>query len=147
MKKDFDNWNVKKQQLDALTHRPPHVSEWDLWGASIGENIGSEVGGKSTLFSRPVIIFHKLAHSFYFVIPTTTKLHEGSWYVSLRHRGTEMVGSLHQARATDHRRLSTKLGQLDDSDVAKLREGFRKLYVENNIPHQRRGRGKIPNVN
>jgi hypothetical protein len=30
---------------------------------------GSEIGGKSKLFSRPVIIFRKLAHGFYFVIP------------------------------------------------------------------------------
>jgi len=39
-----------------------------------------------------------------------------------------MIASLHQSRAIDHRRLSTKLGQLDDSDFQKVREGFWKLY-------------------
>ena len=42
--------------------------------------------------------------------------------------GRNMVASLHQARAIDHRRLSTKLGQLDDSDFDRVREEFWKLY-------------------
>jgi mRNA-degrading endonuclease toxin of MazEF toxin-antitoxin module len=39
-----------------------------------------------------------------------------------------MIASLHQTRAIDHRRLSTKLGQLDDADLERVRKGFRKLY-------------------
>jgi mRNA-degrading endonuclease toxin of MazEF toxin-antitoxin module len=76
----------------------------------------------------PVIIYKKLAHGFYFVIPTTTKSKVGSWFVPFRHAEREMVASLHQARAIDHRRLSTKLGQLDDNDFDRAREGFWKLY-------------------
>jgi hypothetical protein len=34
----------------------------------------------------------------------------------------------HVRSAIDHRRLSTKLGQLDDSDFDRVREGFWKLY-------------------
>lgn len=147
MEKDFNQWNVKKQRLDQLTHRPPFVSEGDIWWVSVGENIGSEVSGKSQQFSRPVIIFKKLAHSFYFVIPTTTKEHDGTWYVPFVHGGKTMYACLHQSRSIDHRRLSSKLGELDDKDYAKVREGFAQLYVsEKNIPRQRRGRGKIPNV-
>jgi len=104
------------------------VSRGDIWWASIGENVGSEINGKSRLFSRPVIIFKKLAHGFYFVIPTTTKSKAGSWFVPFRQADRDMVASLHQARAIDHRRLSTKLGQLDDSDFDRVREGFWKLY-------------------
>ena len=43
--------------------------------------MGSEIGGKSNKFTRPVIIFRKLSHGFYFVIPTSTKEKDGSWYV------------------------------------------------------------------
>ncbi len=39
-----------------------------------------------------------------------------------------MFASLPQARAIDHRRLSTKLGQLDDADLDRVRQGFWKLY-------------------
>jgi hypothetical protein len=48
--------------------------------------------------------------------------------VPFRQADRDMVASLHQARAIDYRRLSTKLGQLDDSDFDRVREGFWKLY-------------------
>lgn len=112
-----------------------------MWWASIGENIGSEVNGKSVLFSRPVIIFKKLAHGFYFVVPTTTQKKEGSWYVGFTHQDKEIVACLHQARAIDYRRLSTKLGSLDTNDFTRVQEGFARLYIKN-IPHSfERGRG------
>lgn len=130
MEKDFDKWNKKKKALDKGTHQPPLVSEGEIWWTSIGENIGSEIGGKSALFSRPVIILRKLAHSFYFVIPTTTQNRKGSWYVSFRHQGKEMTACLHHARAVDYRRLSSKLGTLDDADFLQVIEGFSSLYVK-----------------
>jgi len=49
-------------------------------------NVGSEINGKSALFSRPVIIYKKLSHGFYFVIPTTTQKKEGSWFVRVSGR-------------------------------------------------------------
>lgn len=117
-----------KVKLDSLTHRAPHVSEGDVWWASIGENVGSEIGGKNNLFSRPVIILKKLAHGFYFVIPTTTQVKSGTWYVPFKHQSKDMLACLHQSRAIDHRRLSSKLGTLDTADFERVKEGFHSLY-------------------
>lgn len=135
-KKDFDEWNQKKKHLQAKDHRPPLVSERDIWWVSVGENIGSEVNGKSKLFSRPAIVFKKLAHGFYFIIPTSTKAHVGSWYVPIRQNGINMVACLHQVRVIDYRRLSSKLGELDDEDSQRVSEGFRSLYLDKNIPRR-----------
>ena len=126
--KRFLEWIGLKEKLHNLTHRPPHVSEHEIWWASIGENVGSEIDGKNSLFSRPVIIYKKLAHGFYFVIPTTTKSRTGSWYISFRQQEKEMIACLHQARAIDHRRLSSKIGTLDDADFTRIKTGFNKLY-------------------
>jgi hypothetical protein len=95
---------------------------------SIGENIGVEVNGKSKLFSRPVIIFKKLSHGLYFVIPTTTKPHQGTWYVPYRQSNRPATACLHQARSIDYRRLSTKLGTLDDIDLERIKLAFFELY-------------------
>jgi mRNA interferase MazF len=103
------------------------VTAGDIWWASVGQNVGSEINGKSRLFSRPVIILKKLAHGFYFVSPTTIRPKVGSWYVPFRQADRRMIASLRQARAIDHR-LSTKLRQLDDADFDRVREGFWKLY-------------------
>jgi mRNA interferase MazF len=126
--KRFLEWFGLKQRLHGINHVPPLVSERDIWWASIGENVGSEINGKSDLFSRPVIILKKLSHGFYFVIPTTTQVREGSWYAPFRQQGKEMIACLHQARAIDYRRLSSRLGKIDGDDFERVKDGFRKLY-------------------
>ncbi len=108
---------------------PPLVNEGDIWWTSMGENIGWEINGKSKDFTRPVIIYKKLAHGFYFVIPATTKVKTGSWYIPYRHQSINAAACLHQARSIDFRRLHSKLGRLDDSDFSKIKAGFIKLYV------------------
>lgn len=117
-----------KEKLDIMDHKAPYVSEGDMWWASVGENVGSEIGGKNDLFSRPVIILKKLAHGFYFVIPTSTKTKEGTWYINFKHQTKEMIACLHQSRAIDHRRLSSKLGTLDAEDFVRIKTGFHSLY-------------------
>jgi mRNA interferase MazF len=128
--KDFDNWIKLKKNLDGNIQRPPYVSEGDIWWVSIGENVGSEIGGKSKLFSRPAIIFRKLAHGFYFVIPTTTQKRKGNWYALFKHKGRSGVAGLHQARTIDYRRLSSKLGTLDANDFDNIKKGFKDLYID-----------------
>lgn len=126
--KDFLKWMKLKGKLDKMSHTAPFVSEGDMWWASIGENVGSEIGGKNDLFSRPVIILKKLAHGFYFVVPTSTQKREGTWYISFKHQSKDMIACLHQVRAIDHRRLSSKLGTLDSEDFMRIKSGFHLLY-------------------
>jgi mRNA interferase MazF len=126
--KRFLAWIGLKEKLHDTTHKPPLVSEGDIWWASIGENVGSEINGKSDLFSRPVVILKKLSHGFYFVVPTTTRERSGTWFVAFRQQAKRMVACLHQARAIDYRRLSSKLGTIDDEDFERVKAGFRNLY-------------------
>src|ERR1700694_684912 len=102
MLKRFAEWFELKGNLHGRHQSPPLVSERDIWWASVGENVGSEINGKSALFSRPVIIYKKLSHGFYFVIPTTTQKKEWSWFVLFPQRGRDTIACLHQARAIDH---------------------------------------------
>lgn len=34
--KDFENWFPVKSKLNEGVHKPPYVSEGDIWWASIG---------------------------------------------------------------------------------------------------------------
>lgn len=126
--KRFLAWIGLKEKLHAIIHEAPFVSEGEIWWASIGENVGAEINGKSDYFSRPVIILKKLAHGFYFVIPTTTKTRSGTWYVNFNIQNKEMAGCLHQARSIDYRRLNNRLGELDGIDFCRVQTAFRKLY-------------------
>lgn len=126
--KKFLEWISLKEKLHKKESKPPFVSEGDIWWISFGENIGSEINGKSELFTRPGIIYKKLSHSFYFIVPTTTKEKEGSWYIKFLHKNKEMFACLHQVRVVDYRRLFSKLGTLDGKDFQKVRVGFENLY-------------------
>lgn len=126
--KRFFEWIGLKKKLHFKGSFPPYVNEGDIWWASLGENVGSEINGKSGLFSRPVIIFKKLAHGFYLVVPTTTQGGTGSWYVTFKQHGRLMKACLHQVRTFDHRRLFSKIGRLDDADFLRIKEAFIDLY-------------------
>ncbi|MEK9166975.1 MAG: type II toxin-antitoxin system PemK/MazF family toxin [Patescibacteria group bacterium] len=126
--KRFLEWIGLKEKLDSIIHQAPHVSEGEIWWASIGENVGAEINGKSQDFSRPVIIFRKLAHGFYLVIPTTTKIKSGTWYVKFREKNLEVCACLHQLRSIDYRRLHRRLGELEHVDFEQIKIGFKNLY-------------------
>src|SRR3989344_3123163 len=121
--KRFLEWIGLKEKLHQSNHQPPLVSERDLWWVSFGENVGSEVGGKSDRFSRPGLVLKKLAHGFYLIAPTTTKPHEGSWYVHVNFSGKDEYVCLNQIRTIDYRRLFSKLGQMSPEDFGKVKDG------------------------
>lgn len=128
MMKRFFEWIKLKKDLHERRRIPPYVREKEIWWARIGENIGHEMNGKNEQFSRPVLIFKKLSQSLFFAIPLTTQMKTGTWFVSYRQSSILAVACLHQARTIDYRRLSKKLGELDDSDFKRIKAAFFKLY-------------------
>jgi mRNA interferase MazF len=128
MIKRFLGWIKLKQRLHTISAQPPLVRERDLWWLSLGENVGSEMNGKSRLFSRPALILKKLAHGFFLIAPTTTKNHNGTWYVKITYADKDMWVCLHQIRTIDYRRLSSQLGQVGVDDFRQAQTAFWELY-------------------
>lgn len=128
--KKFLEWIRLKEKLHEAGSQPPLFAEREVWWASIGENIGKEINGKSELFTRPVLIFKKLSHDTFMGIPTTSQDRNGTWYVSVNYGKHQVAVILSQARVIDARRLSTRLGRLDEHDFKRVREGFKKLYLK-----------------
>ena len=128
MLRKFLDWFKLKVKLEEKNHIPPLVKERDVWWMSLGKNIGSEINGKSELFSRPGIIIKKLSKSTYLIAPTTTKQKTGTWYVPIKYEQKDMNICLHQIRVVDYRRLSTKLYQLDTEDFNRVKIQFWNLY-------------------
>lgn len=126
--KRFFEWISLKENLHKNEAIPPLVRQRELWWVSFGENVGSEINGKSHLFSRPGLVIKKLSHSFFLVAPTTSQLHTGSWYVPIMYGKQEMYVCLHQIRTIDYRRLSTRIGQIDEDDFNSVKVSFLNLY-------------------
>jgi len=135
--KNFLDWFKLKPKLDNRNHKPPFVKEGQIWWCHLGENIGTEISGKNEVFTRTVIIFKKLSHFTYLVVPTSTKLNYpdgrpkiGSWFVEITQKGVKNLAYLHQIRVIDYRRLENIKGFLDDTDFAKIEEGLLNLYFK-----------------
>lgn len=124
----FMQWIGLKEKIDFSDHKPSRVQERDLWWISFGQNIGSEINGKSSLFSRPGIIIKRITNAFYLVAPTTSKPKFGNWYAEISVNKKKTYACLHQIRTIDHRRLSNKIGQIDTAEFKLIKDKFYQLY-------------------
>lgn len=130
MPKRFLEWIKVKQKLDEHEYQPPLVTEGDLWWCAVGENVGIEIGGKSTNFTRPVIVLKKFGRLGFFGIPVTTKERTGSWYVPFMFNTVAQVAVLSQARLLSYKRLDKKMGTLEEIDFKNVKEAFVRLFSQ-----------------
>ncbi len=121
-------WFGQKLRLHKQGRIPP-FKEGEIWWCGVGENVGIEINGKSSLASRPVLVFKKFGKYGFFGIPLSSQIHEGSWYAAFRFQRKEQVACLAQARSFSVYRLYTKIGMADKSDMRKIRAGFRALFL------------------
>lgn len=127
IKADFDSWNIVKKHLE-LHGRQPNPSQGEIWWAGVGKNLGVEMNGKNSRYGRPVLIYKKLSRYSFMAIPLTSKEHSGTWYVPFMQNGVKETAMLHQAKAMSVKRLYSRMGEIDDEDMARVREAFIGLY-------------------
>lgn len=120
---------VKEQKHNTKPKKIQLVSEGDIWWTAVGENVGVEINGKSKYFSRPVLVFKKLSHLGFLGVPMTSQIHEGSWYTKIKFQNKIICAVLAQIRVFSAARLYDRMGQIDESDMAKITEGFKELYL------------------
>jgi len=123
MKKKFDEWNEQKKYLER-TGGVPSFSERDVWWCAQGVNLGTEINGKNSMFSRPVLFLKKLSRYGFIGIPLTSQKHEGSWWVKFQMNGKNEYAVVAQVEYIDVYRLYTKIGQMSRGDFENVRQGM-----------------------
>jgi mRNA interferase MazF len=126
--KNFLEWFNLKKELDLKNHKPPFVSEGQIWWINLGENIGTEISGKGVKFARPAFIYKKISKFTFLVIPTSTKNKIGSWFVDIICNEKKMICCLNQIKVVDYRRFMNKIGDLDSESISKIKESFLNFY-------------------
>ncbi|MBY0473203.1 type II toxin-antitoxin system PemK/MazF family toxin [Patescibacteria group bacterium] len=126
--KQFFEWIHVKKKIDGQTHNPPFVSEGDIWWCHVGENVGTEVGGKSDKFTRPVIILKRFGPSSFLGIPLTSNRRSGDWYITFRHRGILQTAMLNQTRTFNFKRLKERMGYVNKTDFENIKEAYLRLF-------------------
>jgi mRNA interferase MazF len=119
MEKEYDNWNIKKQEL-SKTDRV-YFHKGDIWFASIGKNIGDEEDGKHSSFERPILIVRKFNNNIFLGVPlTSNKEKEGKYY----HKLISFSGStviLSQVRLFDAKRLLRLMGKVENEELKAIK--------------------------
>ncbi|MDP3725615.1 MAG: type II toxin-antitoxin system PemK/MazF family toxin [bacterium] len=127
MKKDFDNWNEKKKQLDNRENAP-FYHEREVWWCSLGVNIGFEQDGSGKEHRRPVLILKGLSREICLTIPLTTALSDHPMRPSVGLvEGKEARALLSQIRVIDSKRLVRKIGYLDKDIFEYIRTVAKEL--------------------
>jgi len=120
-------WSSRKA---VLQNRKSKIifKQGDIWWCSIGQNLGEELFGKGDKFTRPVLIYKKFTSNSFLAIPLTKQEKRGSWYTEISMHGERRWVILNQARIMDKKRLTNRLGTLDDIDYKKVVNKLVKFY-------------------
>lgn len=128
MIKKFLEWIGLKEKIHNNNSTPPLFNEGEIWWCALGENIGIEINGKGKVFSRPVFVYKKLSKDGFLGIPLSTQIKKGSWYVEIFFQEQKHVVTLSQIRVLSSFRMYDIMGSLDDKEIAKIKNGFLRLY-------------------
>lgn len=125
---DFKNWFKLKILLWKKENKKLVFKQGEIWWCSVGMNLGEEIFGKGIKFTRPVLVYKKFTSNSFMGIPLTSKEKQGSWYARIDLRGKTSWVILNQARIFDKKRLTNRLGALDDKDMDRVKKSFLKLF-------------------
>lgn len=100
----------------------------DIWWCSLGMNIGEEMFGKGEKFTRPILIFRKFTGNSFLGLPIIKQEKQGTWYVEITIHKERRWVMLNQARVLDKKRLTNRMGALDDNDFQKVKKKFIEFY-------------------
>lgn len=132
--KRFQSWSGLKERLHSHDYRPPLFKEGEIWWCHVGENVGVEINGKSSQYSRPVLVFKKYDRYSFMAIPLSTKEKSGSWYCQFTYKGKLQTAQLSQSRVISVKRLKEKMGQIDDNVFKLIQDSFWNLHNKNRPP-------------
>ncbi len=129
--KQFKQWMRVKQETHEASQRPRHYEEGEVWWFRIGENVGMEENGKSSVFSRPTLIVKGFNKQLVWGIPLSNTKNRGKYYYALKLHGKTSVVLISQMRALDTARITLDatalIGRISRNDLLAIKEAIRSL--------------------
>jgi mRNA-degrading endonuclease toxin of MazEF toxin-antitoxin module len=125
--KDFDKWNKIKKQIE-ITEKKVFSNIREIWWCSIGENVGTEFCGKNDLYERPVLVLKIYNVDTIKILPLTSKVKEGKYFVPVTYGEVTSYGSLSQVKTISSKRLSRKVGKITSEEFKKIMEAYKDSF-------------------
>lgn len=152
LRQKYNDWNIKKQDIQFKEPKcgpKIYFKEGDIWWCSLGLNIGSESYGKGEKFRRPVLIVKKFSGDLCAALPLTSQEKTGTWFIDITLHGKKKWVMLYQIRTLNKKRFYLKMGQLDDTDMKRVKQKLETLLELslNRHPAEARIEGNNPKSN
>ncbi len=130
MKKESNNLDKWHDLKIILWKKQSKIifKQGDIWWCSLGVNLGEEMLGKGEKFTRPVLVFRKFTGNSFLGITITKQEKKGTWYVEITIHKEKRWVMLNQVRILDKKRLTNRIGALDNADIEKVRKRFLEFY-------------------
>ena len=127
--KKFDEWNALQKKVNSKTPIV-HFKKRQIWWASIGVNVGTEMDGKNGNFERPVLVIKKISATSAFVVPLTSTIREeDERLVSYQIKDKKYSASISQARPIDTRRFIRRINsKMSNKDFVKIITCFKNQF-------------------
>lgn len=118
--KDFERWSSLKKKLDVHRHTPI-FHEREIWWCSVGMNIGYEIYGKGSTFTRPVLIIRKFSPFTFLGLPLSTKFKKSEYYYPIKFHTTTTSAVFDQIRTLDAKRLADFIVKLPEDHFDEIK--------------------------
>ena len=121
MNKNFDQWNVRKKQLEVRRDKFLY-KEGEVWWCSLGLNIGTESCGKGKDFRRPVLVLKKLSQNHFIGIPISTQRKTKNWFCQIEMFSDKSYLLLYQIRMFNTQRFQRRLAAVGDKYFLQIKQ-------------------------
>ena len=125
--KDFDNWNRVKKRIHADV-TSISIRAGEVRWIACGINVGTEIDGKGTAFTRPALVIHVVGSVLALVVPISTKVKRFAGYIPFHFQETTMPLCIHQMRVISQRRILARMGKISDNRLVLVKEQIRKFF-------------------
>jgi mRNA interferase MazF len=136
MRKEFDQWNTVKKEVNAreLSHDFFYHSR-EVWWCSIGANVDVETDGKQENFERPVLVVRKFNKEMFWGIPLTSRERTGEFYYKMTHDAGISWAMLSQLKTFSSKRLLRKIGRASKIDFVQIQKKLQD-FITIEPPHK-----------
>lgn len=129
----LDKWNAVKKSIDTQNFKK-QVEIQSIYWISIGQNVGSEVFGKSGIFTRPVLVVNVFFNGTFLGVPLSSKAQnkKGKLYHKfIDSKGKMQVALLGQVRIFDSKRKTSNknIGEINDKDFSQIKDKLKSVVI------------------
>ena len=125
--KQFNQWNEVKKAVD-IHDSQTSIRAGEIRWVSFGVNVGSEIDGKGSSFTRPAVILHVIGSHLALVAPMSTKVKDVAGYIPFSWNYTMNALCIHQIRTISQKRILSRKGKISDSRLKYIKSQISSFF-------------------